>query len=67
MERVELLTELEQRFGVRVPTDRAHEIFTVGQLVDAVRPGDGQPAGAPGRGIVGGVAAEICRRKTIRA
>ena len=55
MERVELVTELEQRFGVRVPTDRALEIFTVGELVEAVRPapssvegpGDGQPAGTP--------------------
>jgi long-chain acyl-CoA synthetase len=37
MERVELLTELEQRFGVRVDPERAHEIFTVAQVVDAVR------------------------------
>ena len=37
MERVELLTELEQRFDVRVPRDVVHEIFTVRQLVDAVR------------------------------
>jgi long-chain acyl-CoA synthetase len=44
MQRVELLTELEQRFGVRVPEERRHEIFTLGQLVDAVRPG---AAGAP--------------------
>jgi long-chain acyl-CoA synthetase len=36
MERVELLTELEQRFGVRVDAERAHEIFTVSQLIDAV-------------------------------
>ena len=39
MERVELLTELEQRFQVQVPKDEAHEIFTVRQLVEAVRPG----------------------------
>lgn len=38
MERVELLTELEQVFQVRVPSERAHEIFTVQQLIDAVRP-----------------------------
>ena len=38
MERVELLTELEQRFGVRVPKESAHEIFTVRQLIEAVRP-----------------------------
>jgi long-chain acyl-CoA synthetase len=44
MERVELLTDLEQRFGVRVPEDRAHEILTVGQLIDAVRPGTDSPA-----------------------
>ncbi len=47
MERVELLTELEQRFGVRVPRTTAYEIFTVRQLVDAVRPTGGhhQPEG----------------------
>jgi long-chain acyl-CoA synthetase len=39
MERVELLTELEQRFSVKVPHATAHEIFTVHQLVEAVRPG----------------------------
>ena len=38
MERVELLTELEQRFGVKVPEAAVHEIFTVRQLVEAVRP-----------------------------
>ncbi len=37
MERVELLTELEQRFSVRVSKDATHEIFTVRQLVDALR------------------------------
>ncbi len=45
MERVELLTELEQRFGVRVPQAAAVELFTVQQLVDAVRPGDGVGVG----------------------
>ncbi len=39
MERVELLTELEQRFNVKVGQAAANEIFTVQQLVDAVRPG----------------------------
>ena len=39
MERVELLTELEQAFNVRVAKEKAHEIFTVQQLIDAVRPG----------------------------
>ena len=38
MERVELLTELEQRFAHKVPEATAHEIATVRQLVDAVRP-----------------------------
>jgi long-chain acyl-CoA synthetase len=38
MERVELLTELEQRFGVKVPEPIVHEITTVRQLVEAVRP-----------------------------
>jgi long-chain acyl-CoA synthetase len=36
MERVELLTELEQRFQTRVPQQAAHEIFTVRQLVEAL-------------------------------
>jgi long-chain acyl-CoA synthetase len=38
MERVELLTELEQRFARKVPEATAHEIFTVRRLVEAVRP-----------------------------
>jgi long-chain acyl-CoA synthetase len=44
MERVELLTELEQRFGVRVGEERAHAIFTAAQLIEAVRPDGGQVA-----------------------
>jgi long-chain acyl-CoA synthetase len=36
--RIELLSELEQRFGVRIAADTAHEIFTVEQLIEAVRP-----------------------------
>jgi long-chain acyl-CoA synthetase len=40
MERVELVTELEQRFATKVPADRAHEIFNVRQLIEAVRPGN---------------------------
>lgn len=44
MERVELLTELEQRFGVKVPEAVVHEITTVRQLVEAVRP-QGETAG----------------------
>lgn len=43
MERVELLTELEQEFGVRVPEAQAHQILTLGQLIEAVRPGQGDP------------------------
>jgi long-chain acyl-CoA synthetase len=43
MERVELLTELEQRFQVRVPQATAQEIFTVRQLADALRVAE--PAG----------------------
>jgi long-chain acyl-CoA synthetase len=39
MERVELIAELEQRFGVRVADERAHDILTVAQLIEAVRPG----------------------------
>ena len=48
MERVELLTELEQRFAVKVPEATSHEIVTVRQLVEAVRPaGDQLPAASP--------------------
>ena len=36
MDRVELLTELEQRGGVKVPPETAAGIFTVRQLVDAI-------------------------------
>jgi long-chain acyl-CoA synthetase len=39
MERVELIAELEQRFGARVSDERAHDILTVAQLIEAVRPG----------------------------
>jgi long-chain acyl-CoA synthetase len=44
MERVELITELEQRFGVRLGEEQAHHVLTVQQLIDAVRPGDGNSA-----------------------
>ena len=37
MERVELVTELERRFGTTVPQQTAAEIYTVRQLVDALR------------------------------
>jgi len=40
LERVELVAELEQRFQVGVPDHAASEIFTVRQLVEAVRPID---------------------------
>jgi long-chain acyl-CoA synthetase len=36
MERVELLTALEQRFGAKVPEDEAQRIFTVRELVEAI-------------------------------
>jgi long-chain acyl-CoA synthetase len=50
MDRVDLTTELEHRFGVRIPHDCAHEILTVAQLIEAVRPREGnQPAAAAGR------------------
>jgi long-chain acyl-CoA synthetase len=44
MSRVELLNEFEQRFGVKVPEEETHHIFTLGQLVDAVRPREGATA-----------------------
>ena len=37
MERIELLSELEQRFGARVPEHVSQRIFTVRELVDAIR------------------------------
>ena len=40
VDRVELLAELEHLFGVQVPANTASEIFTVRQLVDAVRTKD---------------------------
>lgn len=50
MERVELLAELEQRFGRRVPEEQAHHILTASQLVAAVRPhGSGEQADSPAR------------------
>jgi long-chain acyl-CoA synthetase len=49
MERVELLMELEQHFGVRVPTAAACEIFTVAQLADAVRPLPGREGSEAGK------------------
>lgn len=47
MERVELLTELEQEFGVKVSDDQAHQIFTLAALIDAVRPSTGSNPSAP--------------------
>jgi len=47
MERVELLTELEQRFGMKVPQAAANEIFTAQQLVEAVRPAAGGASISP--------------------
>ena len=71
MERVELLTELEQRFGRRCRRREAQEIFTVRQLVDAVRldgaglattpSGSPRPADSRGR-----CSCAICRRRRIR-
>jgi len=44
MERVELLTELEQQFAVDVPEATVHEIFTLRQLIEAVRPSEANAA-----------------------
>ena len=41
MERVELLTHLEQIFGTEVPDEVAQRIYTVRELVEAVRPKEG--------------------------
>ena len=40
MERVELVAALETRFGGELPEESAHEIHTLGQLLEAVRPSD---------------------------
>ena len=37
MERIELLSELEQRFRARVPEEASARIFSVAELVDAIR------------------------------
>jgi long-chain acyl-CoA synthetase len=47
MERVELIADLEQHFGVRVDDERAPTILTVAHLIEALRPGAarvGEPA-----------------------
>jgi long-chain acyl-CoA synthetase len=49
MERVELLTELEQRVGADVPEDVAQQIFTLRELVDAIR-GHGRGAASGDEG-----------------
>ncbi len=48
MERVELLTEVETRFGVRIGEEAAQRIYTVHDLVEAARPPEGV-AGAQAR------------------
>ncbi len=53
MERVELLTELEQQFAVDVPEEKVHEIFTLRQLVEAVRPDETGASGPGGRARLG--------------
>jgi long-chain acyl-CoA synthetase len=53
MERVELLTELEHEFSVRVAEDQTHLIFTLGQLIEAVRPGTGPVPAGPARDAAG--------------
>lgn len=48
MERVELLTHLEELFGTQVPEERASQIYTVRELVEAVRPHHAGAAAAAG-------------------
>jgi long-chain acyl-CoA synthetase len=45
MERVELLTSLEQAFGVEVDEEAAQRIYTVRELTDALRPKTAEGAG----------------------
>jgi long-chain acyl-CoA synthetase len=49
MERVELLTELEQQAGVKVSQQSAAEIFTVRQLVEALAVDEARPLSNEGR------------------
>ena len=49
VERVELLTELEQRVGVKVPPQAAAEAFTVRQLVSALNAGGVETSPSPVR------------------
>jgi long-chain acyl-CoA synthetase len=49
MERVELLARLEHEFAVRVPEEVAHRIYTVRELVEAVRPTDAGSGGPSGQ------------------
>lgn len=44
MERVELLARLEQMYGAPVPEDAAQRIYTVRELVEAIRPVGEAPA-----------------------
>jgi long-chain acyl-CoA synthetase len=44
IERVEVLTNLEQLFGTRIPSEAAHAIYTVRQLIDAARSQTNAPA-----------------------
>ncbi len=50
MERVELLTLLEQRAGTRVPAETRATIFTIRQLVEAVQAAPAARAAVPGGG-----------------
>ncbi len=47
IERVEVLTNLEQLFGVNIPDEVAQSTYTVRQLVDAVRARASEPASVP--------------------
>lgn len=50
MERVELLTHLEEMFGTTVSDEARQKIYTVRELVEAVLPKDGAAATAGARG-----------------
>jgi long-chain acyl-CoA synthetase len=50
LERVELLTELEGRLGIRLPQAKAAEIFTVRQLVSATRSAEAARASSAASG-----------------
>jgi long-chain acyl-CoA synthetase len=62
IDRVELIAEVERRFGVRVPQESVHEILTVQHLIDAVRPAAAAAGAAPDKECWAGLLDELSDR-----